>query len=56
MGQRYEKSKKNVTENKKTLEKLNSEKETLQNEFAPLSNLDGILSELEDETLILNRN
>ena len=50
MGQRYEKSKKNVTENKQTLEKLNSDKETLQNEFAPLSNLDGILSILEDET------
>lgn len=50
MGQRYEKSKKNVSENKKTLERLHSDKDTLQNEYAPLSLLDSIQSLLDDET------
>lgn len=49
MGQRYEKSKKNVSENKKTLERLHSDKDTLQNEYAPLSLLDSIQSLLDDE-------
>lgn len=49
MGQRYEKSKKNVSENKKTLEKLRSDKDTLQNEYAPLSLLDSIQGLLDDE-------
>ena len=49
MGQRYEKSKKNVSENKKTLERLHSDKDTLQNEYAPLSLLDSIQGLLEDE-------
>ncbi len=50
MGQRYEKSKKNVSENKKTLERLHSDKDTLQNEYAPLSLLDSIQGLLDDET------
>ena len=49
MGQRYEKSKKNVSENKKTLERLHSDKDTLQNEYAPLSLLDSIQGLLDDE-------
>lgn len=49
MGQRYEKSKKNVSENKKTLEKLRSDKDTLQNEYAPLSLLDSVQGLLDDE-------
>lgn len=49
MGQRYEKSKKNVSENKKTLERLHSDKDTLQNEYAPLSLLDSIQNMLDDE-------
>ena len=49
MGQRYEKSKKNVSENKKTLEKLRLDKDTLQNEYAPLSLLDSIQGLLDDE-------
>lgn len=49
MGQRYEKSKKNVSENKKTLERLHSDKDTLQNEYASLSLLDSIQGLLDDE-------
>lgn len=49
MGQRYEKSKKNVSENKQTLERLHADKETLQNEYAPLSLLDSIQGLLDDE-------
>lgn len=49
MGQRYEKSKKNVSENKTTLERLNFDKETIQNEYAPLSLLESIRSLLDDE-------
>lgn len=49
MGQRYEKSKKNVSENKKTLERLHSDKDTLQNEYTPLSLLDSIQGLLDDE-------
>lgn len=50
MGQRYEKSKKSVSENRTTFEKLSSERETLKNEYAPLSLLDSVQSMLEDET------
>ena len=49
MGQRYEKNKKNVSENKKTLEKLHTDKETLRNEYAPLSLLESIQGILDDE-------
>ena len=49
MGQRYEKSKKNVSESKKTLERLHSDKDTLQNEYTPLSLLDSIQGLLDDE-------
>lgn len=49
MGQRYEKSKKNVSENKKTLERLHTDKDTLQNEYASLSLLDSIQGLLDDE-------
>ena len=49
MGQRYEKNKKNVSENKETLERLHSDKDTLQNEYAPLSLLDSIQGLLDDE-------
>ena len=49
MGQRYEKSKKNVSENKQTLEQLHTHRDTLQNEYAPLSLLDSIQGLLDDE-------
>lgn len=49
MGQRYEKSKKNVADNKQTLERLRTDKDTLQNEYAPLSLLDSIQGLLDDE-------
>lgn len=51
MGQRYEKSKKNVSENKKTIEQLRSDKDTLHNEFAPLGLLDSIQGLLDDEVM-----
>lgn len=49
MGQRYEKSKKNVSDNKQTLERLRSDKDILQNEYSPLSILDSIRELLDDE-------
>ena len=49
MGQRYEKSKKNVSENKQTLERLHTDRDTLRNEYAPLSLLDSIQGLLDDE-------
>ena len=49
MGQRYEKSKKNVSENKQTLERLHIDRDTLRNEYAPLSLLDSIQGLLDDE-------
>jgi len=49
MGQRYEKSRKNVSENKKTFERLHTERDTLQNEYAPLGLLDSIQQLLDDE-------
>ena len=49
MGQRYEKSKKNVSENKQTLEQLHTDRDTLRNEYAPLSLLDSIQGLLDDE-------
>lgn len=49
MGQRYEKSKKNVSENKQTLERLHTDRDTLQNEYTPLSLLDSIQGLLDDE-------
>lgn len=49
MGQRYEKSKKNVSDNKQTLERLHGDKDTLHNEYAPLSLLDSIQGMLDDE-------
>lgn len=49
MGKRYEKSKKNVSDNKQTLERLHTDKETLQNEYSPLSLLDSIQGLLDDE-------
>ncbi|MCM1060061.1 MAG: toxin glutamine deamidase domain-containing protein [Eubacterium sp.] len=49
MGQRYEKSKKNVSDNKQTLERLRTDKDTLQSEYAPLSILDSIQGLLDDE-------
>ncbi|MCM1104456.1 MAG: hypothetical protein NC409_10165 [Clostridium sp.] len=49
MGQRYEKSKKNVSDNKQTLERLRSDKDTLHNEYSPLSLLDSIRGLLDDE-------
>lgn len=49
MGQRYEKNKKNVSENKNTIERLKTEKDTLRNEYSPLSLLDSIQGILEDE-------
>lgn len=49
MGRRYEKNKRNVSENKQTLEKLHSDKDTLQNEYTPLSLLDSIQGLLDDE-------
>ena len=48
MGQRYEKNKRNVSENKKTLEKLHTDKETRRNEYAPLSLLESIQGLLDD--------
>lgn len=49
MGQRYEKSKKNVTENRQTLDGLKEDKETLQKEYAPLSAFEGLQGLLDDE-------
>ena len=49
MCQRYEKSKKNVSENKQTLERLHTDRDTLRNEYAPLSLLDSIQGLLDDE-------
>lgn len=49
MGQRYEKSKKNVSENKQTLERLHTDRDTLRDEYAPLSLLDSIQGLLDDE-------
>ena len=49
MGQRYENSKKNVTENKRTLERLHTEKDTLHREYEPLSLLESIQSLIDDE-------
>lgn len=49
MGKRYEKSKKNVSDNKQTLERLRTDKDALQNEYAPLSLLDSIQGLLDDE-------
>lgn len=49
MGQRYEKSRKQVSENKKTLEGLHTDKDTLLNEYAPLKLLDSIQELLDDE-------
>lgn len=49
MGQRYEKNKKNVSENKRTVERLGNEKTTLKNEFASMSLLEGLQGLLDDE-------
>lgn len=49
MGKRYEKSKKNVSDNKQTLERLHTDRDTLQNEYATLSLLDSIHGLLDDE-------
>lgn len=49
MGKRYERNKKNVSENKNTLERLHTDRETLQNEYAPLSLLESIQGLLDDE-------
>lgn len=49
MGQRYEKNRKSVSENKQTLERLQTDKDTLQQEYAPLHLLDGIQNLLDDE-------
>lgn len=49
MGQRYEKNKQNVSENKKTLEQLREDKDTIRNEYTPLRLLDSIQDLLDDE-------
>ena len=49
MGQRYEKNRKSVSENKQTLERLHTDKDTLQKEYAPLSLLESIQGLLDDE-------
>lgn len=49
MGQRYEKNKKNVSENKRTVERLGNEKTVLKNEFASMSLLEGLQGLLDDE-------
>lgn len=49
MGQRYEKNKKNVSENKQTVERLGNEKNVLKNEFASMSLLEGLQGLLDDE-------
>lgn len=49
MGQRYEKSKKNVTENRHTLDGLREDRETLQKEYAPLSAFESLQGLLDDE-------
>ena len=49
MGQRYEKNKKNVSENKHTVERLGNEKNVLKNEFSSMSLLEGLQGLLDDE-------
>jgi ElaB/YqjD/DUF883 family membrane-anchored ribosome-binding protein len=49
VGKRYEKSKKDVSENRQTLERLGEEGKTLREEYAPLSLLDSIQNMLDDE-------
>lgn len=49
MGKRYESSKRNVSDNKRSIERLHMEKDTLTNEYAPLSLLDSIQVLLDDE-------
>lgn len=49
MGQRYEKSRQNVSDNKRNLERLHKDKETLQNEYTPLEALEKIQSLMDDD-------
>lgn len=49
MGQRYEKNRKNVGENKEKRENLRSDRDTLKREYAPMSLLEGLEHLLDDE-------
>lgn len=51
MGQRYESKKKSVSENKESMESNANDQVTLREEYSILSSLEGLISDLEDETL-----
>ena len=49
MGQRYEKNKNSVSENRETRRRINEEGRTLSEEFASLQELSGMIDSLDDE-------
>lgn len=51
MGQKYESKKKSVSENRESMETNTNEQSTLREEYSILSSLDGLISDLEDETV-----
>ena len=51
MGQRYEKNRNNVSENKETRRRINEESRILSEEFASLHELSGMIDSLDDDVV-----